>query len=98
MYMNLMTCVLEMRGAGWERETECFPWGGLCLNFNMLFLSLKAPATAPGSFVISAPVICVVDEISYQRSSLFSLNGLSSSPPDICDTVLQTPFCNLRFR
>lgn len=48
--------VLEMRGADWEREAGGFPWGGLCLKFNMLFLSLNAPAMASSSFVIVAPL------------------------------------------
>lgn len=72
--MNLTTHVLEMRGAGWERAGGGFPWGELCLKFNMLFLSLNAPATLlpPLSFSF---VICLADEISYLPGRLSSLNG-----------------------
>lgn len=54
--MKQTTCVLEMRSAGLGEGGWKFPWGGLCLKFNMLFLSLKAPATASSCFVILAPL------------------------------------------
>lgn len=40
-----------LREGGWR-----FPWGGLCLKFNMLFLSLSTPGRAPSCFVILAPL------------------------------------------
>lgn len=54
--MNQTTCVLEMRSVGLGEGGWKFPWGGLCLKFNMLFLSLKAPATASSCFVILVPL------------------------------------------